>query len=359
MQRVVLAGGGTAGHTSPLLATAEALEARYPGVDITVIGTARGIETRVIPAAGYPLELVTPVPLPRRLNADLGRLPFRLRRAVKETRAILRHAQPQVVVGFGGYVSVPVYWAAHRLAIPLVVHEGNALPGIANKFGARMTQHVATSFPNTPLRHGTYVGLPIRSMIASLDRDALRSTAYAYFGLEPERPTLLVTGGSQGARSINQAVIAAAGTLAERGIQVLHIVGPDQDISVPESTQVPYVIRRYVERMDQAYAVADLVLCRSGANTVTEVAAAGLPAIFVPLPHGNGEQAVNAAALVAADAALLVADAALSPSWLQDHVIELITNAEKLHQMGRRATAVLPTGAAERLVTLMEQAIAS
>ncbi len=224
--RVLLVGGGTAGHTSPLLATADALRRLDGSVEVTALGTPRGIEGRVVPEAGYPLELIPPVPLPRRPNADLARLPVRLRRAVVAALAVLDRLRPAVVVGFGGYVCVPAYLAARRRHVPLVVHEGNALPGIANKLGARFTTHVATSFPDTPLRHASYVGLPIRRMISTVDRAALRDEALRTFGLDADRPTLLVTGGSQGARRLNQSVSAAAPSFLAAGVQVLHVVGP-------------------------------------------------------------------------------------------------------------------------------------
>ena len=160
--RVLLAGGGSAGHTSPLLATAAALERRLPDVEITCLGTREGLEARLIPEAGYPLEFVPRVPLPRRPNADLFRTPGKVRAARAAALEIVDRVRPDVVVGFGGFVSVPAYLAARKRGLPLVVHEGNALPGIANKLGARFTTHVATSFPGTDLRHATYVGLPIR-----------------------------------------------------------------------------------------------------------------------------------------------------------------------------------------------------
>ncbi|MFL6158845.1 MAG: UDP-N-acetylglucosamine--N-acetylmuramyl-(pentapeptide) pyrophosphoryl-undecaprenol N-acetylglucosamine transferase, partial [Marmoricola sp.] len=206
MKKVLLAGGGTAGHTSPLLATADALRRRHPDLEVVCLGTARGLETTVIPAAGYPLELVSPVPLSRRFNGDLLRTPARLRASVNEAVAILDRVRPDVVVGFGGYVSVPAYLAARRRHLPLVVHEGNALPGIANKLGARFTPYVATSFPGTSLPHATFTGLPIRRMIATLDRGARRAEAREFFGLDADLPTLLVTGGSQGALKINTSV---------------------------------------------------------------------------------------------------------------------------------------------------------
>ena len=168
--RILLAGGGTAGHTSPLLATADALRRLDPAAEITCLGTPRGLETRVVPEAGYPLELIAPVPLPRKPSVDLLRVPGRLRGAVKEARAVLDRVRPDVVVGYGGYVSMPAYLAARRAKVPIVVHEQNALPGLANKVGARIAQRVAVSFPDTPLRHAEYVGLPIRTMISGLDR---------------------------------------------------------------------------------------------------------------------------------------------------------------------------------------------
>ncbi|RYI98806.1 MAG: UDP-N-acetylglucosamine--N-acetylmuramyl-(pentapeptide) pyrophosphoryl-undecaprenol N-acetylglucosamine transferase, partial [Actinomycetales bacterium] len=218
--RALLAGGGTAGHTSPLLATAAVL--RDDGHDVVCLGTPRGLEVDLVPAAGFPLELVPPVPLPRRPGKALLQVPGKLRAAVKATREVVERTRPDVIVGFGGYVSVPAYLVARRLRIPLVVHEGNALPGIANKLGARFTSFVATSFPDTDLPHAAYVGLPIRREISSLDRAALRAEARAFFGLDADRPTLLVTGGSQGARRINLAVSSAASDLADAGVQVLH-----------------------------------------------------------------------------------------------------------------------------------------
>jgi UDP-N-acetylglucosamine--N-acetylmuramyl-(pentapeptide) pyrophosphoryl-undecaprenol N-acetylglucosamine transferase len=352
--KVLLAGGGTAGHTSPLLATADALRRLDPSVEVTALGTPRGLEVRVVPEAGYPLELVPPVPLPRRPNTDLARLPGRLRAAMHAALEVMDRVRPDVVVGFGGYVSVPAYLAARRRHLPLVVHEGNALPGIANKLGARFTTHVATSFPETPLRHATYVGLPIRRMISTLDRAALRAEARATFGLDPERPTLLVTGGSQGARRINQSVSAAADAFAEAGVQVLHVVGPQGEAGVERTPGAPpYVVVPYVDRMDLAYAAADLVLCRSGANTVTEVSATGLPAVFVPLPIGNGEQALNARPVVDAGGGLLVQDGALTPEWVRATLPALANDTDRLAAMSVAASGLIPRDADEKLARMI------
>ena len=359
--KVLLAGGGTAGHTSPLLATADALRRLDPDLEVTALGTPRGLETRVVPEAGYPLELIPPVPLPRRPNADLVRVPARLRGAVKGALEVVDRVRPDVVVGFGGYVSVPAYFAARRRRLPLVVHEGNALPGIANKLGARFTTHVATSFPDTPLRHARYVGLPIRRMISTLDRAGSRAEARRTFGLDADRPTLLVTGGSQGARRINEAVSASAPALAAAGVQVLHVIGPANEVT-PAGGEAgadrlpPYVVLPYVDRMDLAYAAADLVVCRAGANTVTEVAATGLPAIFVPLPIGNGEQALNARPVVDAGGGLLVQDAALTPEWVAATVPGLATDHDRLKEMSSAAADLIPRDADERLARMIVEA---
>ncbi len=353
--RVLLAGGGTAGHTSPLLATADALRRLHPDIEITCLGTPRGLETRVVPEAGYPLELIPPVPLPRRPSADLLRVPRRLLGAVRETTAVLERLRPDVLVGYGGYVSMPAYLAARRRRIPVVVHEQNALPGLANRAGARVADRVAVSFPGTPLPRAEYVGLPIRRMISQLDRTARRSEARAFFGLDPQRPTLLVTGGSQGARRLNQCVSGAAAALAAAGVQVLHVVGP-QGAATPEATDLPYVVRDFVDRMDLAYAAADLVVCRAGASSVTEAAAVGLPAVFVPLPIGNGEQALNARPVVEAGGALMVDDRALSSEWIGATVPGLVTDGGRLAAMGAAAARLIPRDADEKLARIVLEA---
>ncbi|MFC6153283.1 undecaprenyldiphospho-muramoylpentapeptide beta-N-acetylglucosaminyltransferase [Nocardioides yefusunii] len=355
---VLLAGGGTAGHTSPLLATADALQRLAPGTEITCVGTQTGLEARLVPAAGFPLEFVPRVPLPRKPGMDLLKVPSRLLAARKAALDIIDRTQPDVVVGFGGYVSVPAYLAAKTRGIPVVVHEGNALPGVANKLGARFAATVATSFPDTPIKGATYTGLPIRRMISTMDRAALRAEAIAAFDLEPGRPTLLVTGGSQGAARINAAVSGAAQALADAGIQVLHVIGPKAELAEPV-TGVTYRVVNYVDRMDLAYAAADAVLCRSGSNTVTEVSGVGLPAVYVPLPIGNGEQALNAKPVVDAGGGLVVTDATLTPDWVREHLVPLLSDAEALASMGRNASDVIPLDADEKLARLVIEAAQS
>jgi UDP-N-acetylglucosamine--N-acetylmuramyl-(pentapeptide) pyrophosphoryl-undecaprenol N-acetylglucosamine transferase len=279
-------------------------------------------------------------------------LPGRLRAARRAALDVIDRIRPDVVCGFGGFVSVPAYLAARKRHVPLVVHEGNTVPGVANKLGARFTDRVATSFPDTRLPHATYVGLPIRRVIATLDRAAHRAEARATYGLREDLPVLLVTGGSQGAASINRAALGAAVAFADSGVQVLHVTGPSHETAAPE-TGVPYVVLGYVDRMDLAYSAADAVLCRSGSNTVTEVSGVGLPAVFVPLPIGNGEQALNAAAVIDAGGGLLVDDADLTSDWVVSNVLPLLRDPERLAAMGAAAAHLIPLDADEKLARMI------
>jgi UDP-N-acetylglucosamine--N-acetylmuramyl-(pentapeptide) pyrophosphoryl-undecaprenol N-acetylglucosamine transferase len=335
---VVLAGGGSAGHVEPAMALADALRRLDPAIGITALGTAAGLEARLVPARGYDLAEIPRVPLPRSFGPDLLSVPARVRTAVRVTRGHLDRVGADVVVGFGGYVSLPAYLAARRRRTPLVVHEANARAGIANKVGARLTPYVAAAVEGSGLPHARVLGIPLRQAIAGLDRSARRASARASFGLG-EGPVLLVTGGSQGARRINEAVVGAAADLAAAGVQVLQIAGPKQQLDASGLPPTHHVLP-YVDGMADAYAAADLVLCRAGAMTCAELAAVGLPAVYVPLPIGNGEQALNARPVVDAGGGLLVDDAALDAAWVRDHVVPLLGAPERLADMGSRASVL-------------------
>ncbi|WP_199433339.1 undecaprenyldiphospho-muramoylpentapeptide beta-N-acetylglucosaminyltransferase [Qaidamihabitans albus] len=353
---VVVAGGGTAGHIEPALALADAVKRLRPDASVVALGTERGLESRLVPARGYPLELIPPVPMPRKPTADLLRLPLRVRDSVRRTRQVLDRVGADVVVGFGGYVALPAYLAA-RGRVPIVVHEANKHAGLANKVGARFARRVAVAVPGTTLPGAEVVGIPLRSSITGLDRPGLRAEARAHFGLDPDAPTLLVFGGSQGARSLNVAVSGAAKELADAGIGVLHAHGPKNTLAVQEFPGRPaYVPVSYLERMDLAYAAADMVLCRSGAMTVAEVSAVGLPAVFVPLPHGNGEQALNAQPAVDAGAALLVDDAELTPAGVAELVVPLVTDADRVGKMSAAAVGLGHREADEVLARMVLEA---
>jgi UDP-N-acetylglucosamine--N-acetylmuramyl-(pentapeptide) pyrophosphoryl-undecaprenol N-acetylglucosamine transferase len=364
---VVLAGGGSTGHVAPLLALADCLRRRDPGVVVTVLGTAEGLEARLVPAAGHPFVVVPRVPLPRRPSAELGRLPWRLRSAVAAAARAMRESQAQAVVGFGGYVSTPAYLAARRLGLPIVVHEQNARPGLANRLGARFTPYVAVTFPGTPLRGARVLGMPLRRQITTLDRAAVRQEALATFGLEPGRTTLLVFGGSLGAQRLNVTFGESRDVLAAAGVQVLHVTGRGKSVdglaawaaggAAARASSPPYVAVEYVDRMDLAYAAADAVVCRAGAGTVCELTTVGLPAAYVPLPIGNGEQRLNAEPVVEAGGGILVDDAHCTPQWVREKLVPLLVDAGELAAMGKAAAAFAITDGDERLADLVDLAV--
>jgi UDP-N-acetylglucosamine--N-acetylmuramyl-(pentapeptide) pyrophosphoryl-undecaprenol N-acetylglucosamine transferase len=339
--RVVLAGGGTAGHIEPALALADALRQADPRAVLVCLGTERGLETRLVPMRGYELALIPAVPMPRSLTPGLLAVPGRLAGAVSAAAGVLDRVKADVLVGFGGYVATPAYLAARRRHVPIVVHEANPRPGLANKLGARFTEHVFTGNPSTELAHATFLGIPIRREIAELDRLALGDKARAHFGLRPDLPVLLVTGGSQGALSLNRAASGAIGWLRTAGVQVLHVTGPRNAAEVPaNSGGAPYVAVPYVDRMDLAYAAADFALCRAGAMTCAELTAVGLPGAFVPLPHGNGEQRLNAQPIVAGGGGLLVEDADLTPEWIRDSLLPVLLDIDRVASMSEAAAAL-------------------
>lgn len=332
---VVVAGGGTAGHIEPALALADAVRRLRPGATVTALGTERGLENRLVPARGYRLELIPPVPMPRKPSAELVRLPMKVRSSVRQTREILERVQADVVVGFGGYVSLPAYLGA-RGRCPIVVHEANARAGMANKIGAKFASRVLSATPDSGLPNARTIGIPLRESITGLNRAELRAQARAHFGLHPHAPTILVFGGSQGAQTLNTAFSGSADALGRAGVGVLHAHGPKNSLAVPPVPGAPeYRAVPYLERMDLAYAAADLVVCRSGAMTVAEVSAVGLPAVFVPLPHGNGEQALNAQPVVTAGGAYLIPDEELTPQKVAQEILPLVRDPQRLMGMSR------------------------
>jgi UDP-N-acetylglucosamine--N-acetylmuramyl-(pentapeptide) pyrophosphoryl-undecaprenol N-acetylglucosamine transferase len=343
LRSVVLAGGGTGGHIYPLLAFADCLRRHDPGLRITCLGTPKGLENEIIPPRGYDLRLVPAYQLPRSVNMNLVRTPDRMWTATRATRKILDEVGADVVVGFGGYVSVPAYLAAWRRHTPIVIHEVNVPPGVANKMGMRFTKNIAVGFPYQTeqvesLRDARVVGVPLRRSLTQIDRVALRAQARHHFGLHPNLPTLFVFGASQGARSINLAVAGAAKGLTSAGIQVLHVIGArNEPVEIPPDLAVPYVTTKFITEMELGYAAADLALCRGGASTCAETAALGVPAIYVPLPYGNGEQRRNALPIVERGGGLIVDDGDMTPAWVERTVVPLLKDPYRLEMMSRAA----------------------
>jgi len=349
----LMAGGGTAGHVNPLLAVSDALRRLEPDAEVIVLGTAEGLESRLVPARGYELVTIPKLPFPRRPDAAALRFPARFRASVAQVRAVIRERGVDVVAGFGGYAAAPAYSAAHREGVALALHEANAKPGLANRLGARYTQQVGVAFQGTPIAHARFVGMPLRREIEDLDRAAARQEALAYFGLD-DRKTVLVTGGSLGARSVNATVTAAAAALTSTGYQVLHIQGGAAEFADPG---VPgYHLVDYCDRMDLALALADVAISRAGAATVSELSALGIPAVYVPYPVGNGEQRFNAAGVVEAGGAVLVDDAEFTPEWVLTSVVPLLSDDARLRSMSQAAARVGVRDGAQRMVALIREA---
>ena len=383
--RVLLAGGGTAGHVNPLLATAAALRDPSTGGDeraeILVLGTREGLEERLVPEAGYELAHVPRVPMPRRPTGDLFMLPRRLQRAVAAAGEAIARVDAQVVVGFGGFVSTPAYLAARQAGVPVVIHEQNARPGLANRLGAGWAAAVALTFASTRLKASRgrteVTGLPLRPAIGALvaeradaDRAArARSAGAAALGLDPRFPTLLITGGSLGAQHLNE-VIASSLPRLPAELQVLHLTGRDKDEpvraalerAVAEGACAPdlmdrYHVLDYLSAMERAYACADGVICRSGAGTVAELTALGLPALYVPLPIGNGEQRLNATDCVAAGGGRLVPDGDLTADDIVSFT-DLLADAEARTRAAEAAASTGVRDAAARLAALIRSTAA-
>jgi UDP-N-acetylglucosamine--N-acetylmuramyl-(pentapeptide) pyrophosphoryl-undecaprenol N-acetylglucosamine transferase len=357
----LLAGGGTAGHVNPLLAVADALRERDPDAEILVLGTREGLEARLVPERGYELLFVDKVPFPRRPNRDAAAFPTRFRRAVAQVRTHLRDRGVDVVVGFGGYASAPAYVAANRTGVPVVVHEANARPGMANVLGARSAAGVGVAFAGTPLKRSRVVGMPLRREIVELDRAALRTEAAEYFGLDAARPTLLVFGGSLGAQRLNEAFGHGHGgawrDIVDAGWQLIHVTGDRSTLVDPGATG--YAMRRYVDRMDLAFALADLIVSRAGAATVSEISALGIPAVYVPYAVGNGEQALNAASAVKGGAAILIPDAEFTAERVRADVLPLLADDARRAAMTGAAASVGTRTGTENVVAMIDEALAA
>lgn len=396
---LVLAGGGTAGHVNPLLSIAQAIRAQRPQAHISILGTSVGLEARLVPAAGFELTTIEKVPFPRSVNLDALKFPYRWIKERKAVSHLLSSSNADVVVGVGGYAAAPAYVAAHRAGLPLVIHEQNARAGMANKLGARWAQFVGTVYDDTGLPqqpessdaqvssaaqagqstkasqsthtspaspdslYGVHrVGLPLRQAIAQAcekietNPQAAREESARALGLDPHRPIVLVTGGSLGALSLNEAIAGACDALLEHA-QVIHLTGKGKLAQVRETVtriigrqhlaglgedqagQGDYHAAEYLEHIELAFLCADLVVCRSGAGTVSEIAALGIPAVYVPLPIGNGEQKFNAEPVVEAGGGMLVDDKDFTSQWVSKNLMELLADSARLQRMRQAAAS--------------------
>jgi UDP-N-acetylglucosamine--N-acetylmuramyl-(pentapeptide) pyrophosphoryl-undecaprenol N-acetylglucosamine transferase len=367
---LLVAAGGSGGHVFPGLALARTIVRHDPEATVRFAGTSRGLETRAVPEAGFALDLLPILPLSRRLAKESLLAPFAAVNGTFAARRLLREHHFDVVCGMGGYVTLPVAVAARLEGVPVVLHEQNAVPGIANRLAARVASRIALGVAAAadafPPERTTVVGNPVRPELARLDRAALHDEAVAAFGLDPDRRTLFVFGGSQGARHINQAVIAATAHWPDPGaVQVLHACGRRDEADVraawaaadPDGRELLVKIVPFVDRMDLAYAAADLAMTRAGAITVAELTAAGMPAVMVPLPHATADhQAANARAVAAGGGAVVVDDAALDGPAVVAAAAPLLADPERLAEMAAAMRAEAHPAAAEELAAVVVEA---
>ncbi len=366
----VVAAGGTGGHVFPGLALARTLTELLPGATVRFAGTSRGIENQAVPEAGFPLDLLPILPLSRRLAWETVLSPFAAVAGTLAAWRLLRRHRVQAVAGMGGYVTLPVAVGARLAGVPVVLHEQNAIPGIANRLAARVAKTVALGVADAaeafPAGKTVVVGNPVRPELARLDRGRLRGEAREFFGLVPERRTLFVFGGSQGARHVNQAVVAATPHWADpKGLQILHACGRRDEEMVRAAWAAADIdshgllvrVVPFIERMDLAYAAADLAVTRAGAITMAELTAAGVPAVMVPLPHATADhQAGNARSVAAAGGAVVIEDRLLDGERLAKAAGPLLADPERLARMGTAMLALARPTAAEELAALVLEA---
>lgn len=355
-RRIVFAGGGSAGHVEPALAVARAWRQKYPNDRSVFLGTPGGLENLLVPAAGFELCNIAKVVMPRKLNFDFVKLPWQLFQAVSTAKKFLNGAD--VLIGFGGYLSASAYLAAWLARVPIVVHEANSKVGWANRLGAMLTKNLAVARPFTSgsFARAAVTGMPLRIdvksafLAASKDWQESRRKAKMEMGWKADQPALLVLGGSQGSSFINSQIAEALPVLSEKGIQILHSVGANNEL--PQNSS-EYRAVPYINDMATAYLGADVVLARSGAVTCAEIGALGRMAIFIPLPIGNGEQERNADYLVSIGRAMVISQEKFSSQWLVDHIENVIEKGRQLPEPSES----MDLEAEQRIIALMEDVL--
>jgi UDP-N-acetylglucosamine--N-acetylmuramyl-(pentapeptide) pyrophosphoryl-undecaprenol N-acetylglucosamine transferase len=358
---IVIAAGGTGGHIFPGVAVADALRSARPDVSISFIGTRKGLEGELVPDAGYEIEMIDVRPLQRKVSPAAVAAGFSFFKGTFQARSIIKKRSADAVVGMGGYPTLPTIAAARLARVVSVIHESGAIAGLANKVAARFTPNVAVAFEEAVTELPTrkkprVIGMPLRHEVARMDRDALRDEARKAFDIRPSQTAILVMGGSLGALRLNELALGLAERFVGRGdIRIILKAGADhmeQTARVLASlgAQPMVTALSFIDRMDQAYAAADLAICRAGAGTVAELPAAGLASILVPYPHAPGDhQTLNARPLEKAGAAVIVRDAEATAERVGPHVEELVSDPKRLRAMGAAARSLAKPFAAEEL----------
>lgn len=360
--RIAFAAGGTGGHLYPALGVAGELVRRDSACECFFLVSARGVERKILENAGFPFAELPATALtgsPYRRAAGLARM-FR---AFGQAKRLMRARESQALVGFGAYLSVPPALAARAMGLRVVIHEANAVMGRANRMLARFADAVALAMPlggdADAVARGEVTGIPLRPGIL---RGMEQGKARRALGLSPDRFTLLVAGGSQGARALNAAAAGAATALARvRGMQVVHLAGESGCGEVREAyaaAGVAAAVFPYLEEMERAYAAADLAVCRAGAMTLAELAQAGLPAIVVPFPHAVGNhQEANARRYEQSGGVEVLLEGDLTPAVLAERVTARRDDAAARERMSRALRGLARPDAAERLADLIEEAV--
>ena len=369
---VLLAGGGTGGHVFPSLAVATALRDADAGLAIEFVGTAKGLESRLVPEAGWTLHTIEAMAVQRTLSPSLLRVPGVLARATRQVRDLITSRNVVAAVVFGGYVSAPLALAAWRAKVPLIVHEQNAIPGLANRLAGRWASAIATTHDQSRFGRVAPVvtGNPVRPGLDAASAVQGRDAALAHFDLESRRRTLLVFGGSQGARRINDAAVdSATRWSAPEQLQILHATGratyetvaADWTSALAKEPALPLVrCVDFIDTMEFAYAAADVVVCRAGASTLAELTVLGVPSVLVPYPHATADhQTANARSVSSAGGAVLVTDAELDGARLVAAAEPLLLDDERREQMAAAARSVGRPDAARRVAQLVLDQIAA
>jgi UDP-N-acetylglucosamine--N-acetylmuramyl-(pentapeptide) pyrophosphoryl-undecaprenol N-acetylglucosamine transferase len=359
---IVIGAGGTGGHIYPGLAVADALRAKRSDAKIVFVGTPRGLERKLIPKAGYELATVDMLPFSMALGWRMMLFPFALIRAVGQSVRLLRQRHADVVLGMGGYPSVPAVVAAYLTRRPRIIHESNATPGLANRFVSRFVADIALAFDAGAIRnpgdrrHMRVIGMPLNSALAGFDREMLHDQARAHFGVAPNQRMVLVNGGSLGAVRLSQSAVDLAARWRDRDeVKLVIKAGKDQLTSLKEQLAASGGDRvatavAYLDRMDLAYAAADIAVCRAGSGTVAELAHVGLPAILVPYPSAaHDHQTFNAQALVRTGGALMLRDDEVTAQRLEQLLDPVLADPAALAKMAAAVHQPVHTNAAAEL----------
>lgn len=357
-RKVIFAGGGTAGHVEPALAVAREWQKRYPDDEILFLGTVTGLETTLVPAAGFQLHLIPKVAISRKISPTLLRIPSALRASVHESKKAMHGAS--LVIGFGGYVSGPAYLAARSLRIPLVIHEANAIPGWANRMGSYFTPYLAVTqdVEGTRFDDALITGIPLRSDVHEIlasqspDWSSLRLSAKKSLGVPATEKLVIVMGGSQGSLALNKVISQAVAEGSFDGVRLIHSVGSRNELGQARQNYTPV---HYIHEMATAYLAADLLIARSGAITCSEINALGKYALFIPLPVGNGEQEFNTRYLVEQGRAEVLAQEQFTPEWISQNISRLIETSSRKSESG----SLHDRDASAKIANLMEYALGS